>query len=181
MPERAQITRQPASGQGLVLAVAQGVLCGPLTRHWGKLWVIRATLGVGAASFLLIMLAESFFWLLVTTGFFFLATSLLMPALTALTSRWTAMEQGLTMGLSNSAMSLGRIAGPLWGGFSFGLDISYPFWSGTAILLAGLGVSLVRPSGERILESDATLEVAEGDSLGFVDDKVNPLVKTTDR
>jgi hypothetical protein len=78
-------------------------------------------------------------------------------------------------------MSLGRIAGPLWGGFSFDLDISYPFWSGTAILLAGLGVSLVRPSGERILESDATLEVAEGDSLGFVDDKVNPLVKTTDR
>jgi hypothetical protein len=35
-----------------------------------------------------------------------------MPALTALTSRWNTTEKGLTMGLSNSAMSLGRIAGP---------------------------------------------------------------------
>jgi len=166
---------------GLVSAVAQGVLAGPLTRRRGELWVIQAGLGVGAASFLLIMLADSFSWLLVTTGFFFLVTSLLMPALTALTSRWTIMEQGLTMGLSNSAMSLGRIVGPLWGGFAFDLNISYPFWCGAAILLAGFGVSLVRLNGERITESDATLKVAEGDGLGFIDDKVTPMVKTTVR
>ena len=122
--------------------MAQSVLCGPLTRCWGELWVIRATLGVGAASFLLIMLADSFFWFLVSTGFFFLMTSLLMPALTALMSRWNTMEQGgLTMGLSNSAMSLGHIAGPLWGGFAFELIISYAFWSGATILLEGMGLA----------------------------------------
>ncbi len=166
---------------GLVSAVAQGALCGPLTRRWGELWVIRAGLGLGAASFLLIMLADSFSWLLITTSSFFLVTSLLMPVLTALTSRWTTMEQGLTMGLSNSAMSLGRIAGPLWGGFTFDLNIHYPFWGGAAMLLAGFLASLVRLDGERIPESDATLKVAEGDSLGSIDDKVNPMVKTTDR
>ncbi len=146
---------------GLVSAVAQGALCGPLTRRRGELWVIRVGLGVGAGSFLLIMLADSFSWLLVTTGFFFMVTALLMPALTALTSKWTTLEQGITMGLSNSAMSLGRIAGPLWGGFAFDLNISYPFWSGTVILLAGFVVSLVRLNGERVPEHDATLKPAK--------------------
>ena len=80
-----------------------------------------------------------------------------------------------------AGVSLGRIVGPLWGGFAFDLDINYPFWSGAAILLTGFGVSLVRLSSEPIPESDATLKVAEGNSLGFIDDKVNPLVKTSDR
>lgn len=146
---------------GLVSAVAQGALCGPLTRRRGELWVIRVGFGVGAGSFLLIMLADGFSWLLVTTGLFFMVTALLMPSLTALTSKWTTMEQGITMGVSNSAMSLGRIAGPLWGGFVFDLNIRYPFWSGAAILLFGFVVSLLRTSGERVTEGDATLKPAE--------------------
>ena len=146
---------------GLVSAVAQGALCGPLTRRRGELWVIRAGLGVGSISFLLIMLADSFSWLLATTGFFFMVTALLMPALTALISKWTTMEQGITMGFSNSAMSLGRIAGPLWGGIAFDLNIRYPFWSGAAILLAGFLVSLVRLDSERVSQSDATIRAAK--------------------
>jgi DHA1 family multidrug resistance protein-like MFS transporter len=146
---------------GLVSAVAQGALCGPLNRRRGELWLIRASLGVGGGSFLLIMIADGFSWLLVSTGFFFMVTALLMPALTALISKRTTMEQGITMGLSNSAMSLGRIAGPLWGGFAFDLNIRYPFWGGAAILLAGFLVSLVRLNGERVLQTDGTLESAE--------------------
>ncbi|HSG16480.1 MAG TPA: MFS transporter [Anaerolineae bacterium] len=146
---------------GLVSAVAQGALCGPLIRRRGELWLIRASLGVGGGSFLLIMIADGFSWLLVSTGFFFMVTALLMPALTALISKRTTMEQGITMGLSNSAMSLGRIAGPLWGGFAFDLNIRYPFWGGAAILLAGFLVSLVRLNGERVLQTDGTLESAE--------------------
>lgn len=146
---------------GLVAAVAQGALCGPLTRRQGELWVIRTALGVGAGSFLLIMLADGFPLLLVTTGFFFLVTALLMPALTALTSKWTTMEQGITMGLSNSAMSLGRIAGPLWGGIVFDLNFRYPFWSGAIILLSGFVVSLLWANREKVAEGDATLKPAE--------------------
>jgi DHA1 family multidrug resistance protein-like MFS transporter len=146
---------------GLVSAVAQGALCGPLIRRRGELWLIRASLGVGGGSFLLIMIADGFSWLLVSTGFFFMVTALLMPALTALISKRTTMEQGITRGLSNSSMSLGRIAGPLWGGFAFDLNIRYPFWGGAAILLAGFLVSLVRLNGERVLQTDGTLESAE--------------------
>ena len=71
------------------------------------------------------------------------------------------MEQGITMGFSNSAMSLGRIAGPMWGGIAFDLNIRYPFWSGAAILLAGFLVSLVRLDSERVSQSDATIRAAK--------------------
>jgi DHA1 family multidrug resistance protein-like MFS transporter len=37
------------------------------------------------------------------------------------------LEQGITMGLNNSFVSLGRIAGPSLAGFLFDLNYSLPF------------------------------------------------------
>jgi len=128
---------------GLVSAVAQGGLSGPLTRRWGESKVIKASLLLSATGFLLIMLANSYGTLLLSIGFFILVTALMIPALTSLTSKVTTMEQGITMGLSNSSMSLGRIAGPLWGGFVFDLNLRYPLLSGAAIMLGSFVVSLI--------------------------------------
>ena len=66
-----------------------------------------------------------------------LATALLTPAVTALTSKRTSLEQGVSMGLSNSFMSLGRIAGPMMAGFTFDMHIEYPNLSGALVMLAG--------------------------------------------
>ncbi len=128
---------------GLVMAVAQGALSGPLTKRWAESAVIKVNLLLSAMGFLLMMLSDSFVTLLLSIGFFVLTATLSVPALTALTSKLTTMEQGLTMGLSNSAMSLGRIAGPLWGGVAFDLNIALPFWSGSAILFVGFVMSLL--------------------------------------
>ena len=40
---------------------------------------------------------------------------------------------GITMGLSNSFMSLGRIAGPALGGVAFDINTEYPYIAGAAI------------------------------------------------
>jgi DHA1 family multidrug resistance protein-like MFS transporter len=50
------------------------------------------------------------------------------------------------MGLNNSFNSLGRIAGPIWAGFAFDLNYSYPYLSGALIMLVGfvIGLALVR-------------------------------------
>jgi len=53
------------------------------------------------------------------------------------------MEQGLTMGLSNAFVSLGRLAGPLLAGILFDLHIEYPYYSGAVIMFVGFLVSLV--------------------------------------
>jgi len=57
------------------------------------------------------------------------------------------------MGLSNSFMSLGRIAGPLLAGFVFDLKLILPFVSGAAVMLSGFISSLVWLKGEAPINS----------------------------
>jgi DHA1 family multidrug resistance protein-like MFS transporter len=47
------------------------------------------------------------------------------------------------MGLNNSFNSLGRIGGPIWAGFAFDLNTTYPYLSGVAIMFVGFLISLV--------------------------------------
>lgn len=101
---------------GLGTALAQGMLTGPLTRRWGEVALIQGTQIAATAGFLAISLASSMAAFLLAIGWFTLATALLAPAVASLTSRRSTLEQGITMGLSNSAQSLGRIAGPALGG-----------------------------------------------------------------
>ncbi len=39
-------------------------------------------------------------------------------------------------------MSLGRIAGPVWAGFVFDVNVNYPYLSGAAIMFVGFLTSL---------------------------------------
>jgi len=52
------------------------------------------------------------------------------------------------MGMSNSFMSLGRIAGPLVAGFIFNLNLILPFISGAVVMLSGVIASLVWLRGD---------------------------------
>ncbi|MDD5468012.1 MAG: MFS transporter [Anaerolineales bacterium] len=139
---------------GLASALAQGGLAGPLTRRWGDEAVIKGGLLASALGFGLLLLANDYLTVMLTTAFFGLAIALQIPALTSLTSKRTAYSQGVTMGLSNSFVSLGRIFGPLFGGYVFDLDLRLPYLGGAAIMLVGFVVSLVslRVKKERLVE-----------------------------
>jgi DHA1 family multidrug resistance protein-like MFS transporter len=128
---------------GVVSTVGKGVLTGPSTRRFGEEKVIKFSLLAGSAGFLVLLMAETYVTILFATGFFILSKTLLRPAVLSLTSKRSTVGQGAAMGLSNSFMSLGRIAGPVWAGYSFDLDYSYPYISGSIILLAGFLLSLV--------------------------------------
>jgi DHA1 family multidrug resistance protein-like MFS transporter len=47
------------------------------------------------------------------------------------------------MGLSNSFMNLGRVVGPIWAGFIFDVNVTYPYLSGAAIMFIGFIISLI--------------------------------------
>lgn len=130
------------TGLAVVGAVTQGLLAGPLTRRWGDVIVIRATLLGSALGFGLMLLADSFVTLLVTTALFALPNALLRVSVMSLTSQRASMGQGTAMGLSNSFMSLGRIAGPIWAGYSFDFNPILPYLSGALIMAVGFLVSL---------------------------------------
>lgn len=128
---------------GVVSAVTQGALTGPLTKRWGEAAVIKATLLASAVSFGLLLAANNLPAILVTTGLFTLPNALLRPAVISLTSKQADSQQGVAMGLNNSFNSLGRIAGPIWAGFAFDLNYSYPYLSGAVIMLVGFLIALV--------------------------------------
>jgi DHA1 family multidrug resistance protein-like MFS transporter len=127
---------------GLMTALSQGLLTGPLNRRWGEAIVIQGALVATAVGYLAISLAGTFTAFLLAIGLFTMVIALLAPAVSAMTSRQTTLEQGLTMGLSNAAQSLGRIAGPLLGGIVFDIYIEYPNYVGAAVMLVGFLISL---------------------------------------
>jgi DHA1 family multidrug resistance protein-like MFS transporter len=126
----------------VVAAVGQGLLTGPLSRRWGDVAVMRASLLLSAATFLLLLLADSFWTALAATALFVLPNSLVRVALTSLTSQRADAGQGVAMGLSHAFMSLGRIVGPLLAGMLFDLDIRLPYLVGAAAMAIGFVVSL---------------------------------------
>jgi DHA1 family multidrug resistance protein-like MFS transporter len=131
---------------GLVSTLGK-IFTGALTVRWGDSAVIKGSLFAGSIGFLVLLSANSYPTILLATGFFILSKTFLRPSVLSLTSLRTTLGQGMTMGLSNSFMSLGRIVGPLWAGFAFDLRIDYPYLSGAAILFIGFLVSLVSLAG----------------------------------
>ncbi|MDY7075979.1 MAG: MFS transporter [Chloroflexota bacterium] len=127
----------------LVSTAGKAALTGPATKRWGEATVIKASALAGSVGFLVLLLADTYVTILLATGFFILSKTLLRPAAFALISRRSAGSQGTAMGLSNSFMSLGRIAGPVWAGFIFDVNVNYPYLSGAAIMFIGFLVSLV--------------------------------------
>lgn len=127
---------------GLASAIVQGGLTGPLTKRWGAVAIIRASLLGSAIGFVLMLQAKTYVAVLLTVSFFIISNALLRPAVSALISQRATGGQGMAMGLNNSFMSLGRMVGPAWAGFVFDTNISYPYYSGSFIMLVGFLLSL---------------------------------------
>jgi DHA1 family multidrug resistance protein-like MFS transporter len=134
---------------GLVSTLGKAILIGPLTRRWGEEPIIKVSLVASAAGFVVLLLATTYPGVLLATGVFILSKTLLRTVIIALASKRATTGQGATMGLSNSFMSLGRIVGPLWAGFIFDVNATYPYLSGASIMFVGFMISLVRVSQGR--------------------------------
>ena len=128
---------------GAIALVGRGLLTGFVTEHWGEPTVIKTSLIVGAVGFILLLLADTYATVLLTTGIFTCSITFLRPSIHSLTSRRTTVGQGASMGLSNSFVSLGRVAGPIYAGIVFDLNPNYPYLSGALILCAVFIMSLV--------------------------------------
>lgn len=118
-----------------VTILGRGLLTGPVTRRWGETSVIGASLLAGSVGYLGLLLADGYALVLLVTGFFILSRTLLKPSVLSLTSKRSNIGHGVSMGLCNSFMSLGKIVGPIWAGYAFEVDLSYPYMSGSIVLL----------------------------------------------
>lgn len=138
----------------VVSTVGKAALTGPATKRWGEATVIKVSALLGSVGFLVLLAANTYVTILLATGFFILSKTLLRPAAFALISKRSAAGQGAAMGLSSSFMSLGRIAGPIWAGFIFDVNVNYPYLSGAVIMFIGFLASLVWVAQTRILNQE---------------------------
>ncbi len=128
---------------GTISAVVQGVLTGPSIKRWGDTNVIKSSLIASTVGFLLMLTATNLTTVMLTTGFFVLSNAMLRPSVASLISKRAEKGQGIAMGLNNSFMSLGRIAGPIWAGTVLDINLSYPYITGAFIMALGFIASLI--------------------------------------
>jgi DHA1 family multidrug resistance protein-like MFS transporter len=129
---------------GLVALVGRGLLTGVFTRRWGEARVIKGSLLAAALGFVPLLLVKTYLSVVLSTGFFVFAVTFLRPSIHSLTSQYATIGQGTALGLSNSFVSLGRIAGSLYAGMMFDAGIDYPYFSGIVILLFCFFLSFTR-------------------------------------
>ena len=129
-------------------AIAQGLLVGPLTKKFKEITLIRGVFAGISLAYLSVTFAGNGAQLVITMGLLMLMLALLKPvALTYIANR-TDENQGAAMGIAESFMSMGRIAGPLWAGFIFDYQIHLPYLTGSLFFLLLLMGSILKKKRE---------------------------------
>jgi DHA1 family multidrug resistance protein-like MFS transporter len=133
---------------GVTMIVVQGGMVGWLSKRVGENRLIRFSLLGGVLGFVLVAQAGSFVQLMGALAFIMLTLSLLSPSLNASISRYGGEHQGALMGVNNAMISLGRVLGPLWGGYLYDLNMDFAFYSGAVMLAIGWLVSVLSVRNE---------------------------------
>lgn len=130
------------TGSGIVGAVAQVLLFDRLVKHMGEINVIRYSLAVSTILVLLMTYVSSYFSILLTTFVLFVGFDLIRPAVTSYLSKIAGNEQGFVGGMNSTFTSLGNIFGPIIGGVLFDINLNYPYYFATIVLLIGTIIAL---------------------------------------
>jgi DHA1 family multidrug resistance protein-like MFS transporter len=123
---------------GIIGTIVQGGIVGKLIARFGEERVVTGSLLLSAVGFVIMTLAPSFVWVLITTSIFFVGNSTLRPSINSLISKLSGNRQGMVMGLNNSFLSLGNVAGPILAGTLFEWNIHIPYLFGGFIMIVGL-------------------------------------------
>lgn len=124
---------------GLVTAFTQGALVSRV-REGQEARAIALGLLVSALGFYLIVFTRNLFSAILFVSIFALGNSLVRPIVLSLLTRVTRVAQGATSGANTAMDSLGRVLGPVVGGYLYTWEPRAPFFAGVLYSLAGLAV-----------------------------------------
>jgi multidrug resistance protein len=126
---------------GILMAIVQGGLLGPLVRRFGERTLAVAGGALLAAGFFLLPLPASIKTVFIVLVPISIGVGFVNPSLSSLLSRSAPRdEQGGTLGLSQSMSSLGRIVGPICGQLAYGASGARgPEWIAAACTALAIG------------------------------------------
>jgi DHA1 family tetracycline resistance protein-like MFS transporter len=106
---------------GLLMAILQGRLLGPLARRFGERRLLVTGTSTLVAAYLLLPLSGDLWMLGGTLALVAFGTGLNWPTLNSLASQYAEAEmQGAILGVMQSLSALGRMLGAAWAGWVFG-------------------------------------------------------------
>jgi MFS transporter, DHA1 family, tetracycline resistance protein len=131
---------------GIVMAFTQGFLVRRFLPKWGERKMLVSGMLLMALGFSLIAFSQTIQFLAIAMTLMAVGNGLVRPSLLGMVSLLAdPNEQGVVMGASQSAASMGRILGPIAGGwFYVNVSIGSPFIAAGTVTLLGLIILIFR-------------------------------------
>lgn len=129
-------------GGGILGAVAQIFLFDRLAQKIGEIALIRYCLLLSVVLVFTMTIVGRYMSILLTTFFLFVGFDLIRPAITTYLSKVAGNEQGFVGGMNSTFTSLGNIFGPILGGMLFDMNVNYPYYFSTFVLMLGYIIAL---------------------------------------
>jgi len=123
--------------QGLIMAVLQGGLLGPMVRAMGEIRLLRVGISVCLVGLVTAVFADSMPYMVASAFITLSGATICMPLLNTIVTRRTPHElRGRMMGTTGSASSWGRVVGPLLAGGNLALFGYAGAWVGCVIIVS---------------------------------------------
>ncbi|RPK03075.1 multidrug efflux MFS transporter NorA [Priestia endophytica] len=130
------------TGGAIIGAICQIVLFEPLIKYIGEINLIRWSLVLSAILVFVMTLVSSYWTIMVVTFTVFIGADLIRPAVTTYLSRIAGNEQGFVGGMNSFFTSLANVFSPILGGILFDIDINYPYYFSTVVIVIGLAITV---------------------------------------
>lgn len=131
------------TGGAIIGAIFQVVVFDRLMKVLGEINVIRVSLILSAVLVFAITIVNSYWMIMIVMFTIFIGFDLIRPAVTTYLSRIAGNEQGFVGGMNSFFTSLANVLGPIVGGIMFDIDINYPFYFATVVIIIGLAIAMI--------------------------------------
>lgn len=131
------------TGGALIGAIAQVFLFDRLTLWWGEIRLVRYSLLLSVVLVFLMTVVENYFAIMIVTFTVFVGFDIMRPAVTNYLSKIAGNEQGFVGGMNSAFTSIGNVFGPIIGGMLFDINLNYPFYFATLVLIIGVALTLL--------------------------------------
>lgn len=139
------------TGGAIIGAFAQVVLFDRLTKWIGEIRLIRYSFFLSVILVFLTTRVSTYFTVLLVTVIVFLGFDLMRPAVTTYLTRIAGNEQGFVGGMNSMFTSIGNVLGPVIGGALFDMNLNFPFYFSSILLIVGTGLTFMwkEPQAEK--------------------------------
>jgi DHA1 family multidrug resistance protein-like MFS transporter len=129
-------------GGGIVGAVAQVFLFDYLTKKIGEIQLIRWCFLFSSVVVFVMTIVNHYVSILLVTFIVFAGFDLIRPAITTYLSKVAGNDQGFIGGMNSTFTSFGNIFGPIVGGMLFDINLNFPYYFSTIVLIIGTGMAM---------------------------------------